>query len=292
MILVTGASGNVGRPLVTQLLARGAKVRAVSRHADAAGMPDGAEVVQADPSRPESLDRCFDGVTAIFLNARAVRTAASKVLALAKRAGVVRAVALAAGNVDEDHARQPSRWRGDLNAELEQAVIASGLEWVSLRPNEYASNYLGLWAAQLRSGNVIRAPYGASQHAPIDERDIAAVAVDALLTDRLLRQKVPLTGPRSQSARELADTLAEALGRPIRFEEVPPEAARQTMLAQTMLAQGLPEGFVTGYLLLQAEAVDRPPLVTHTVEEIVGRPATDFATWAADHAESFRGIAA
>jgi uncharacterized protein YbjT (DUF2867 family) len=281
MILITGATGNVGRPLVTQLLARGAKVRAISRHPDTAGLPYGAEVVDADPSRPESLDGCFDGVTAIFLNARAIKTAASKVLALAKRAGVVRAVALAAGNVDEDHVRQPSRWRGDFNAELEQAVIASGLEWVSLRPNEYASNFLGLWAPQLRNGNVIRAPYGASQHAPIDERDIAAVAVEALLTDRLLGQKVPLTGPRSQSARELADTLAEAL------EEVPPELARQAMLAQ-----GFPEGFVTGYLLLQADAVDRPALVTHTVGEILGRPATDFATWAADHAESFRGMAA
>jgi uncharacterized protein YbjT (DUF2867 family) len=287
MIMITGATGNVGRPLVTKLLARGTKVRAISRHPKTAGLPDGAEVVQADPSQPESLEGCFDGVTAIFLNARAVKTAASKVLTVAKRAGVVRAVALAAANVDEDHVRQPSRWRGDFNAELEQAVIASGLEWVSLRPTEYASNYLGLWAAQLRSGNLIRAPYGASQHAPIDERDIAAVAVEALLTDRLLRQKVPLTGPRSQSARELADTLAEALGRQIGFEEISPEVARQAMLAQ-----GFPEGFVTGYLLLQADAVDRPALVTHTVEEILGRPATDFATWATDHAESFRGRAA
>ena len=287
MILITGATGNVGRPLVAQLLARGAKVRAISRHAATAGLPDGAEVVEADPSRPDSLHGCFDGVTAIFLNARAIQSAASEVLSLAKRAGVARAVALAATNVDEDHARQPSRWRGDFNAELEQAVIASGLEWVSLRPNEYASNFLGLWAAQLRSGNVIRAPYGASQHAPIDERDIAAVAVEALLTDRLLGQKVPLTGPRSQSARELADTLAQALRRPIRFEEIPPELARQAMLAQ-----GFPEGFVTGYMLLQAEAVDRPAPITHTIEEILGRPATSFATWAVDHAESFRGIAA
>jgi uncharacterized protein YbjT (DUF2867 family) len=221
-----------------------------------------------------------------FLNARAVQTAASKVLSVAKRAGVARAVALAAGNVDEDHARQPSRWRGDLNAELEQAVMTSGLEWVSLRPNEFASNFLGLWAVQLRHGNVIRAPYGASQHASIDERDIAAVAVEALLSDRLLGQKVALTGPRSQSARELADTLAVALGRPIRFEEVPPKVARQAMLAQ-----GFPEGFVSGYMLLQAEAVDRPAPVTHTVEEILGRPATGFATWAADHADSFRGMA-
>ena len=287
MILITGASGNVGRPLVAQLLARGAKVRAISRHPATADLPGGAEVVEADPSRPDSLGGCCDGVNAIFLNARAVQNAATQVLTLAKRAGVARAVALAAANVDEDHTRQPSRWRGDLNAELEQAVIARGLEWVSLRPNEYASNFLGLWAAQLRNGNVIRAPYGASQHAPIDERDIAAVAVEALLTDRLLRQKVPLTGPRSQSARELADTLAEVLRRPIRFEEIPSEVARRAMLAQ-----GFPEGFVTGYLRLQAEAVDRPAPVTHAVEEILGRPATGFATWAADHAESFRGAAA
>jgi uncharacterized protein YbjT (DUF2867 family) len=107
MILVTGATGNVGRPLVTQLLARGAHVRAISRHPNAAGLPEGAEVVQADPSRPDSLQGCFDGATAIFLNARAVQTAASEVLTLAKRAGVARAVALAATNVDEDHPGNP-----------------------------------------------------------------------------------------------------------------------------------------------------------------------------------------
>ena len=98
---------------------------------------------------------------------------------------------------------------------------------------------------------------------------------------------MPLTGPRSQSTRELADLLAGALRRPIRFEEIPPQLARQAMLAQ-----GFPEGFVTGYLLLQAEAVDWPAPISHTVEEILGRPATSFATWAADHAESLRRIAA
>jgi uncharacterized protein YbjT (DUF2867 family) len=85
MILITGATGNVGRPLVAQLLARGAKVRAISRHSNSAGLPEGAEIVEADPSRPDSLDGCFDGVTAIFLNARAVKTAASKILTVVKR---------------------------------------------------------------------------------------------------------------------------------------------------------------------------------------------------------------
>ena len=90
MILITGATGNVGRPLVTQLLARGAEVRAISRQPKTAGLPDGAEVVEADPSRPDSLQGYFDGATTIFLNARAVQTAASEVLTLAKRAGVAR----------------------------------------------------------------------------------------------------------------------------------------------------------------------------------------------------------
>lgn len=175
MILVTGATGNVGRPLVAQLLARGADVRAVTRYRTTADLPRAADVVEADPSRPDSLAGAFEDVTAVFLNARAVQTAASELLTLARRAGVARAVALAASNVEEDHARQPSRWRGDLNAELEQTVVASGLDWVSLRPAEYASNLIGLWAAQLRSGDVIRAPYGASQHAP-SCRPVAAVS--------------------------------------------------------------------------------------------------------------------
>ena len=85
MILITGATGDVGRPLVAQLLARGAKVRAISRH-PTSGLPAGAEVLEADPSQPDSLDGCFDGVTAIFLNARAVQTAASEVMTLARRA--------------------------------------------------------------------------------------------------------------------------------------------------------------------------------------------------------------
>ena len=156
---------------------------------------------------------------------------------------------------------------------------------MSLRPNEYASNFLGLWAAQLRSGNVIRAPYGASQHAPIDERDIAAVAVEALLTDRLSDRRCRCR-VGSRSARELAGRAGQALGRPIRFEEIHRRwPARRCWLKVSPKAS-------SPACCCRPEAVDRPALVTHTVEEILGRPATGFATWAADHAESFRRMAA
>jgi uncharacterized protein YbjT (DUF2867 family) len=218
MILVIGATGNVGRPLVAQLINRRGLVRAVTRNPDTASLPPEAQIVQADPTKPETLDRALDGVTAIFLNARAVQKTGPEVLAAAAGAGVTRAVALAASNVDEDVSRQPSRWRGDFNRELEQAVLGSGLEWVSLRPNEYASNYLTLWGTQLRRGDIIHGSYGDSEHAPIDERDIAAVAVEALLDDHLLGQKLTLTGPHSQSERELAQDLARVLNRPITYQ--------------------------------------------------------------------------
>lgn len=283
MILVIGATGNVGRPLVAQLINRRALVRAVTRTPATTSLPPQAQIVQADPSKPETLKRALEGVTAIFLNARAVQTTGPELLTAAARAGVARAVALAASNVDEDLSRQPSRWRGDFNRELEQAVLGSGLEWVSLRPNEYASNYLTLWGAQLRRGDIIHGSYGDSQHAPIDERDIAAVAVEALLGDHFVGQKLTLTGPRSQSERELAQDLARVLQRPITYQEVPPEVTRRAMLSN-----GLPAGFVDRYLNLRAEAVHRRVEVTTTVEMILGRPANSFAVWATDHAAHFK----
>jgi len=271
MILITGATGNVGRPLVAQLLARGAKVRAISRHPNTAGLPDGAEVVKADPSRPDSLHGCFDGVTAIFLNARAVTTAASKVLALAKRAGVARAVALAAGNVDEDHARQPSRWRGDFNAELEQAVIASGLEWVSLRPTVFASNFIGMWAPQIRAGDTVSGPYASASTAPIVDADISAVAAHALLRDDLLGRKVALTGPQALTNTELVGVIGDVLDRPLRYQEVPPDLVRRRFIGI-----GFPAEFADAYMALLETTVSTPALVTNEVEKILGRPAQAF----------------
>jgi uncharacterized protein YbjT (DUF2867 family) len=280
MIVVTGATGNVGRPLVHELLRRGAQVRAITRHPGDAGLPPEVEVRAGDPQAPEAS--WFDGASAVWVNPRAVGPAVSALLALAREAGVARAVALSATNVDEDLARQPSRFRGDLNTETERAVMESGLAWVSLRPNMFRSNLIGLWAGQLQHGDVVRGPYGAAQLAPIDERDIAAVGMRALLDDDLLGEKLVLTGPVSSTQTDLLADLASALHRPLRYVEVPAELARRAMLDQ-----GFAPGFVDGYLNLQREWTLSAALTTSTVEQVLGRPAISFAGWAADHADAF-----
>src|SRR6185437_14480811 len=167
-IVVTGATGNVGRPLVSALVDAGAKVRAVSRQPQSAGLPGDVEVV-------ESASEAIAGASAVFLNSRALGGELPAVVEQARREGVTRLVALSAINADDDFARQPSRFRGDRNKEVEQLAVDSGLEWVSLRPSVFATNFVGMWSAQIRTGDVVRGPYAAAASAPIVESDIAEV---------------------------------------------------------------------------------------------------------------------
>jgi uncharacterized protein YbjT (DUF2867 family) len=218
-IVVTGATGNVGRPLVSELAAAGARVRAVTRTPEAAGFPDGVEAVYS------AVD-ALPGATAVFLNSRALGGELADVVALARRSGVTKLVALSAINADDDFSRQPSRFRGDRNREVEQLAVDSGLDWVSLRPAVFASNFVGMWSAQVRAGDVVGGPYAAASAAPIVETDIAAVAAQALLTDELVGQRIPLTGPQALTNSELVETIGTVLGRPLRYLEVPADVVR------------------------------------------------------------------
>ncbi|MFZ0903652.1 MAG: NAD(P)H-binding protein, partial [Mycobacterium sp.] len=154
-IVVTGATGNVGRPLVTQLVSAGAKVRAVSRQPQSAGLPADVKVV-------ESAAEAVTGASAVFLNSRALGDELAAVVGQAQREGVTRLVALSAINADDDFSRQPSRFRGDRNKEVEQLAVDSGLQWVSLRPSVFATNFAGMWAAQIRAGDIVRGAYAAA----------------------------------------------------------------------------------------------------------------------------------
>uniref|UniRef100_UPI003F9C36B4 SDR family oxidoreductase n=1 Tax=Mycobacterium sp. TaxID=1785 RepID=UPI003F9C36B4 len=137
-IVVTGATGNVGRPLVCQLAAAGARVRAITRSPQTAGFPAGVEAVSP------AID-ALSGASAVFLNSRALGDGLVDVVAAARRCGVTKLVALSAINADDDFSRQPSRFRGDRNKEVEQLAVDSGLDWVSLRPAVFASNFVGMW---------------------------------------------------------------------------------------------------------------------------------------------------
>jgi uncharacterized protein YbjT (DUF2867 family) len=283
MILVTGATGTVGRPLIDLLYAAGASIRAVTRNPRAAGLPAGVEVVEGDPSRPATIAFAMDGVTGLFLNPRAIGTAACGLLALAREQGVQRVVAMSALNVDFELARQPSRLRGEYNKETEAAAMASGLEWVGLRSGFYAVNTMGMWADQIRAGDMVRGAYASSAWAPLHERDLAAVGAHALLTGDLVGQRPVLTGPRSLTQAEMVTAIGEVIGRPLRFAEVSPEIARQGMIQA-----GFPEQLADGLLAMQAESFGQPGLVSGEVERILGRPGLSYAAWAADHAGAFR----
>lgn len=284
MILVTGATGTIGRPLMDLLTSEGAEVRAVTRDPNAAGLPAAVEIVEGDPARPDTIAASLAGVTGLFLHPRAAGEAAGELLALAREHGVKRVVALSAMNIDDELAEQPSRFRGDRNKEAEDAAVASGLEWVSMRAGFFAVNTATAWGAQIRAGDVVRGPYAASTEAPIHERDLAAVAAHALLTDDVVDRRLVLTGPESLTQEEMVATIGDVIGRPLRYEELPPEVAKRGMIERT----GFPEGFVDAYLALLAKAVGRPALTSGEVDKVLGRPALTFAEWVADHAAAFR----
>jgi uncharacterized protein YbjT (DUF2867 family) len=274
-VVVSGATGNVGRPLVSLLAAAGARVVAVTRRPGAAEFPAGVQVVT-------STVEALPAASAVFLNSRALGDELADVVAAATQTGVAKLVALSAINAEDDFARQPSRVRGDRNKEVEQLSIDSGLPWVSLRPTVFATNFAGMWSAQIRAGDVVAGPYAGASSAPIVEADIAAVAARALLTDDVVGQQVPLTGPQAFTNVELLDVIGSVLGRRLRYVEAAPEVVRQRFIDI-----GLGAEFADAYLLMQRDQLDKPALVTHDVEKLTGQPATTFAHWVDRHRHLF-----
>ena len=281
VILVTGATGNVGREVVSQLLRTGSVVRALTRDPDSAGLPGGVDVVRADLSVPKTLDECLDGVDAVFLMwpGLPVEHASAALDAVTKNAR--RIVFLSSFTVRDDLEQQTDPITA-FHADIEHLIEQSGLEWTFLRCGGFATNAL-MWAPQIRADGVVRWPYGAAARSLIHERDIAAVAVRALIGDGHSGTKYVLTGPQSLTQVEQVRTIGESIGRPLRYEEISPEAARQQMLTK-----GWPPSFVDGALDHWAKCVTEPELVTPKVEEVTGAPARTFREWAIDHAGDFR----
>ncbi|OBH49231.1 NAD(P)H-binding protein [Mycobacterium sp. E2479] len=274
-IVVTGATGNVGRPLVAELLAAGARVRAVTRQPAPAGLPPNVAVFG-------SATAALSGASAVFLNSRALGGELEEVVEHCGRAGVTKLVALSAINADDDVSRQPSRFRGDRNREVERLAVDSGLSWVSLRPTVFATNFAGMWSAQIRAGDVVAGPYAAASTAPIVETDIAGVAAHALLTDELVGQRIPLTGPRAFTNAELVEVIGAVLGRTLQYREIPAKAVRQRFIGL-----GFGAGFADAYIAMLGATLDEPALVTPDVEKILGRPAVPFAHWVFEHRGMF-----
>jgi uncharacterized protein YbjT (DUF2867 family) len=283
MIMVTGATGTIGRSLVDLLAGEGAQVRAVTRRPQAAGLPAGVQVVTGDLARPGAAASLLDGVRSLFLNPRAAGGAAGDLLALAKKRGVERVVVLSALNVDDDLAEQPSRFQGDRNKETEDDAVASGLEWVSLRSASFAANALRTWAPQIRAADVVRGPYATFAEPLIHERDLAEVAAHALLSADLTGQRLRLTGPKSLSHEELVAIIGRVIDRPLRYEEVPPEA-----FEEGMIRRGFPQPFVAALLARYARGTGPAETVSDDVEKVLGRPPRTYADWVTDHVAAFQ----
>ncbi|MFT2014729.1 NAD(P)H-binding protein [Streptomyces sp. 796.1] len=278
MIVVTGASGNVGRSLVSQLLAEGAPVRALTRDPGRAALPAGAEAVRADFADRAGLPALFAGATGLFLNLSAVHGRVPDLLAAATAAGVTRVVLLSSGAVDEGADESHPVVAHHLAAE--RAVTASGLRWTLLRPNAFATNSFQ-WAPQVRAGNTVRGPFAGARTAPIHEADIAAVAVRALLGDGHHAAVYRLTGPEASTTSEQIALIGAAVGRPVTFTEIPRDEVDRDLFPH------VPPGMLEAILDAFAAAVTAEPEVTTTVAEVTGRPAHTFARWATDHAADF-----
>jgi uncharacterized protein YbjT (DUF2867 family) len=168
-----------------------------------------------------------------------------------------------------------------LHADIERLIERTGLAWTFLRASGFATNALW-WAPQIRADGVVRGPYGAAVRSSIHERDIAAGAVRALTGDGHAGAQHLLTGPQALTQVEQVRAIGEAIGRPLRYEEIAREAARRQLLA------ALPPSVVDGILDAHARFVAEPERVVPTVEEDTGAPARTFREWAIDHADAFR----
>ncbi|MEU6024219.1 NAD(P)H-binding protein [Micromonospora sp. NPDC048871] len=275
-ILVTGATGTVGRHVVDQLLARGANVRALSRN-PAASLPADVEVVNGDLLRPDSLRPALTGVDRMYLFP--VPDTAKECVDIAVRAGVRRIVVLSSDAVNTRY--EIAGDSIDDHLAVENAVAESDVEWTFLRPVAFASNTL-FWAHSITTEGVVRAAYPNAAQALVHEADIAAVAVTALLEDGHAGGRYTITGPEAITQVEQVRTIADQIGRDIRFEEMTPEEKHAEMI------QYLPEDSVRMILGYFAIAVTNPDPVTTAVQQVTGVPARTFAEWVADHASYFR----
>ncbi|MHC0433275.1 NAD(P)H-binding protein [Streptomyces sp. O3] len=279
-VVVTGATGAVGRH-VTRLLARRGAVRSLVRDADKAarlGLP--GRIVVGDYSRPQGLEPAFAGADAVFVvTADPLRPEQdAHILDAAKAAGVRRAVKLSwLAVADPDADDLVARW----NRESERSLRAFGLDWTVLRIRTPMSNALS-WAASIREESVVRALGGHARTACVDPRDVAEAAVRVLTEEGHAGRTYALTGPEAVSAREQTEQLGRALGRPLGFEELTEERALERWSARlpTALAEALLQA-------ARRRGAGESGGVTGDLAELLGRAPATFAAWADDHAAEF-----
>ncbi|MBM7056676.1 NAD(P)H-binding protein [Streptomyces durocortorensis] len=270
-ILVTGATGTVGRRVVEQLLERGEHVRALTRDPARAEFPAGVDVVRGDLTDPASLAPALDGVTGLHLitfggEFFAPLETADEILALAKKAGVRRVTVLHGGGATP----------------METAVRASDFAWTVVMPVEFMANALE-WAPGIKSEGVVREPFVGRLSAMVHEADIGAVAAVALTEDGHGGQEYLVTGPQALTLGDKTAAIAAARGADVELVELTEEQA-----LEGWRANGMPEDVIAFMIDVYRDTPPEGRTVVDTVEKVTGRPARTFAQWAEEHAEHFR----
>ncbi|GAA2615263.1 NAD(P)H-binding protein [Actinomadura fulvescens] len=276
MILVTGATGNVGSEVVKALAADGEPTRALVRRPEAVALPEGVEAVGGDLNKPGSLVQALTGVRAVFLLPGYEDMPG--LLGEVRKAGAEKVVLLSGGSAGlGDLSNAVTRYM----AASEAAVRASGLSWTFLRPSAFMSNALR-WLPQLQAGDEVRVSFPTVRTASLDPFDLGAVAARALLGDEYDGEILWPTGPEAMLPAEQVAVLAGALGRDLRAVELTNEEARAEMTAAMPVeyVDAFFDFYVTGSL---DESTVRP-----TVREVTGRDPRTFAEWANEHAGDFR----
>ncbi len=270
-VLVTGATGTVGRPLVERLLAAGHRVRALTRNPAKANLPAGAEVVAGDLADTASLSEAFSGAGAAHLigfggDDFAPLTNGAEIVDLARRAGVHKVTVL----------------KGDVTkSPLEEAVEAGGLEWTHLAPVEFMSNALE-WAESVRNEGVVREAFAEARSAMVHEADIAAVAATALTTDGHAGREYWLTGPQALTPPEKVHVIGTVLGREVRYVEL-----TRDEVVEEWRGSGYSDEDVEFFLTMRTNPPEAGYTVLPTVEKVTGKPARTFAEWVRENAAAF-----
>ncbi|TCO65745.1 SDR family oxidoreductase [Actinocrispum wychmicini] len=265
-ILVTGATGKVGRQAVAQLVAQGAEVRALVRTPATARLPDGVDVVAGDLTDVDSVRAAATGADKVFLvwPFFTVDTLPAVLEVLPRRVVYL-------------SSEGGAKWADDAEA----LIRAAGLQWTFLRPTGFAGNLLE-FAAEIKTSGVVRAPFAKLARPYIHEYDMAAVGVRALTEDGHVGRSYSLSGPELVTQLDAVQTIGDVIGRALRFEELTPEQGKQRMRDA-----GWPPTLLTAAFDGWAGMVAEPEPITSTVADVTGRPAKSVREWAIDNAASF-----
>lgn len=285
MILVVGATGNIGRHVVAGLVERDVRTRALTRDTARASelLPAPGsllEIVEGDLADPAAVERALVGVDRVYVATQGGDQVALEtgLIDAAKRAGVQHLVKVSVIGASQDNVVELARG----HAVIEQHLAGSGLPATILRPNWFAENFFGS-AATIAGQGVVYGSASEGRVAFVDSRDTAAAAVAVLTGDGHEGRDYVLTGPESLTFAEAGAALAAGLGRPVAYVDIPDEA-----LHSAITGAGMPDA--VGDMVVQINRNARAGNLaeaTPTVADLTGRPPRSLEQFARDNAAAF-----